>query len=189
MNAITGIKPANLVGTQNENGQSNLAIFSSVVHLGSNPPLIGMITRPVAEVPRHTYQNILKTGYYTINSVPVNKTENAHYTSAKFEKGESEFESCGFQEEYLANFAAPFVKESAIKIGLKLVEEIPIEINQTLMLIGEVQHLFIKEAFIGEEGYLDLANMEVAGVSGLNSYYRFEKLGEYPYARTEDWKK
>ena len=57
------------------------------------------------------------------------------------------------------------------------------------MLIGEVQHLFIKEAFIGEEGYLDLANMEVAGVSGLNSYYRFEKLGEYPYARTEDWKK
>ena len=58
INSITGYKPANLIGTKSKSYQSNLAIFSSVVHLGSNPALIGIITRPNT-VPRHTYKNII----------------------------------------------------------------------------------------------------------------------------------
>ena len=46
VNSITGIKPANLIGTISKNKISNVAIFSSVVHLGSNPALIGVIVRP-----------------------------------------------------------------------------------------------------------------------------------------------
>ena len=46
INSITGVKPSNLIGTKSKDGFSNLAIFSSVVHLGSKPPLIGFITRP-----------------------------------------------------------------------------------------------------------------------------------------------
>jgi flavin reductase (DIM6/NTAB) family NADH-FMN oxidoreductase RutF len=41
INSITGVKPANLIGTQSKEGNSNLAIFSSVVHMGSNPALVG----------------------------------------------------------------------------------------------------------------------------------------------------
>ena len=33
INSITGVKPANLIGSISDNGHSNLAIFSSVVHL------------------------------------------------------------------------------------------------------------------------------------------------------------
>ena len=40
INSITGVKPANLIGTRSSDGITNLAIFSSIVHLGSNPPLI-----------------------------------------------------------------------------------------------------------------------------------------------------
>ena len=40
INSITGVKPANLIGSISENGHSNLAIFSSIVHLGSNPCLL-----------------------------------------------------------------------------------------------------------------------------------------------------
>ena len=46
INSITGYKPANLIGSKSTKGKTNLAIFSSVVHLGSKPPLIGIITRP-----------------------------------------------------------------------------------------------------------------------------------------------
>ena len=46
INSVTGYKPANLIGTKSRGGISNLAIFSSVVHLGSKPPLIGIVTRP-----------------------------------------------------------------------------------------------------------------------------------------------
>ena len=35
ISAITGVKPANLVGTISSDGIHNLAIFSSVVHMGS----------------------------------------------------------------------------------------------------------------------------------------------------------
>jgi flavin reductase (DIM6/NTAB) family NADH-FMN oxidoreductase RutF len=43
-------------------------------------------------VPRHTYQNIKSTGWYTINQVHQEITDKAHYTSAKFVESESEFE-------------------------------------------------------------------------------------------------
>ena len=90
INSITGIKPANLISTIDERNRLNLAIFSSVVHLGSNPALIGFILRPQQKVRRHTYENILENGYYTINHLPNNKTLEGHYTSAKFDKETSE---------------------------------------------------------------------------------------------------
>ena len=189
INSITGIKPANLIGTQNTNGQTNLAIFSSVVHLGSNPPLLGMITRPVDEVPRHTYSNIKETGFYTINSVPDHLTEAAHFTSAKFNEEESEFDTCGFKPMYIDGFPAPFVEESAIKIGLKLIEEVPLKINGTILLIGEIVHLIADDNCISSEGYLNLQKMKIAGISGLNSYYSLQKISDYPYARRENWLK
>ena len=60
INSITGIKPANLISTIDERNRHNLAIFSSVVHLGSNPALIGFILRPQEKIRRHTYENILE---------------------------------------------------------------------------------------------------------------------------------
>ena len=136
INSITGYKPANLIGTISEQGTTNLAIFSSAIHLGSDPALIGCIMRPHT-VPRHTYENILATGSYTMNHVHESYTKQAHDTSAKFDRNESEFRGTGLNEEYLDDFPAPFVAESPIKVALTLVEEIPIKINQTNLLIGE----------------------------------------------------
>lgn len=186
MNSISGIKPANLIGTQNKNGQSNLAIFSSVVHLGSNPALLGCITRPVEEVPRHTFANILETKHYTINHVPTSHVERAHYTSAKFDAATSEFDACGFTEDYLDGFEAPFVQESPIKIGMKLEEVIEIKINDTKLVIGSVQHLLIDERLLSQENYINLEEAGVAGISGLNRYYSLDLIAEYPFARPNE---
>jgi flavin reductase (DIM6/NTAB) family NADH-FMN oxidoreductase RutF len=186
VNSITGIKPANLIGTVSKNGKSNVAIFSSVVHLGSNPALIGVIVRPTGEVPRNTFENILSTGHYTINHVGEDFIKNAHYTSAKFDSETSEFEVCNLTEEYLGDFKAPFVKESPIKIGMKLVESIPIERNGTILVIGEVEQVIIPDEALSSKGYVDLAEANVAGISGLNSYYKLEKITSFPYARVSE---
>ena len=45
INSITGIKPANLVGSRSADGFDNVAIFSSLVHLGSNPAQLGLVMR------------------------------------------------------------------------------------------------------------------------------------------------
>ena len=86
VNSITGIKPGNLIATMSKENKTNLAIFSSVVHLGSNPALLGFILRPQEKVRRDTYNNILESGSYTINHLPNNLTKNGHYTSAKFKR-------------------------------------------------------------------------------------------------------
>ena len=186
INSITGIKPANLIGTISDDGQTNLAIFSSVVHLGSNPAILGMVMRPQADVRRHSWENIMQNGFYTINHVHQDFILQAHYTSAKFEKEESEFEKCGLTEEYLADFKAPFVKESHIKIGMKFLQAIPIEINQTTLIIGEILHAIIPDKAVDEKGHIDLANAETAGISGLNSYYSLNKIAQFPYARPHE---
>ena len=186
INSITGVKPANLIGTKGQTGHSNLAIFSSVIHLGSNPPLIGMISRPVGEVERHTIENLENSPFYTINHVTTSHIKQAHYTSAKWDREQSEFEKCGFTEEYIEDFSAPFVRESNIKMGMKVVDSIDIKLNGTILIIGSIECIMIPENIMSEEGYLHLEDAETAGISGLNSYYRLSKIGEFPYARVHE---
>ncbi len=137
INSITGYKSANLIGSINNNGITNVAIFSSVVHLGANPSLIGFIQRPITEQ-SHTYKNIIENGYYTINHIHPNFLKNAHYTSAKFKVNISEFNTCHLTESFIENFTAPFVQESNVKIGLQFIQEIPIALNNTKLIIGKI---------------------------------------------------
>jgi len=186
INSITGYKSANLLGSCSSDGRTNLAIFSSAVHIGANPALIGIIMRPLT-VPRHSYQNIQQTGVYTLNHVNVASIRKAHYTSAKFAENKSEFEACGFTARYTEGFAAPFVAESRLQIGLELVEEIPIKSNGTLLLIGQVKHLRLPEEIIKENGQLALDSLQTACISGLNTYYEATELATFPYARVEEF--
>ena len=183
INSVTGIKPANLIGTISDAGIPNLAIFSSVVHLGSNPAIVGFMVRPQQEVRRHTYENIMHNGLYSINHVHANFAERAHYTSAKFDAEISEFVSCGLTEQYIEGFAAPFVQESRLKLGMRFLEAIPVQINNTHMIVGEILHAIIPDEAIEDHGHLDLTQVGSIGISGLNSYYQLEKIGKYPYAR------
>jgi flavin reductase (DIM6/NTAB) family NADH-FMN oxidoreductase RutF len=186
INSITGIKPGNLIGSMNNDKTTNLAIFSSVVHLGSQPALLGFILRPQVNVVRDTYNNIMSNKLYTINHLPENHTLNGHYTSAKFNSNESEFEFCKFNEWFHDGFDAPFVKESSLKIGLKFQESIPIKINNTIMIVGSVEHIFVNSEALSEEGYIDLEKLHSTGIGGLNSYYKLKKISSYPYARRNE---
>ncbi|MFK8039415.1 MAG: flavin reductase family protein [Crocinitomicaceae bacterium] len=183
INAISGIKPGNLIGTKSKKNGSNLAVFSSVVHLGSSPALLGFILRPTGNVLRNTYSNILETGKYTINHIHISMIEKAHYTSAKFDESISEFKMCGLTESYLHSFEAPFVEESVIKMGMNYIDTIPIPVNGTKMVIGEIQHLILPNESISEEGYVDLSLSNSIGVGGLNNYYELNKTVEFPFAR------
>lgn len=182
VNAISGFKSANLIGTQNAEGLTNLAIFSSVVHLGSQPPLMGMINRPVEASP-HTLGNIEALGYYTINHVHAAHVAQAHQTSAKYPAEVSEFEACGFTSQYTDIQPAPYVAECKVKMGLKLEEVIPLKINGTYLIIGSVLELIVPEGSISPDGYLDLSAMGTVTLSGLETYYKTEEIARLGYAR------
>ncbi len=58
------------------------------------------------------------------------------------------------EEIYIDNFYAPFVKESKVKIGLKLVEEITINSNNTILIVGRVTKIKTRNELIEEDGSL-----------------------------------
>jgi flavin reductase (DIM6/NTAB) family NADH-FMN oxidoreductase RutF len=68
INSLGGFKSLALIGTRSREGNTNLAVFNSLFHIGTNPPLFGLIVRPDS-VDRHTLSNILETGEFTVNHV------------------------------------------------------------------------------------------------------------------------
>jgi flavin reductase (DIM6/NTAB) family NADH-FMN oxidoreductase RutF len=185
INGISGFKPAALIGTRSPRGNSNLAMFSSIIHLGADPALIAFIQRPVG-VSGDTYRNILSSGVYTINLVTASILEKAHYTSAKFDPEISEFSTCALTEEWIEGFDAPGVKECPIKFGLRLVEEIPIKHNNTKMMIGSIQWLQLNDGLLENDGNVNLNRAEILAVSGLENYHLPKHLRSLPYARATE---
>jgi flavin reductase (DIM6/NTAB) family NADH-FMN oxidoreductase RutF len=182
VNSLSGIKTANLVGTISKENVTNLAIISSLVHLSSSPALLGMMLRPTS-VPRHTYSNIKQTRVFSINMVGVDFIDKAHYTSAKFDVAESEFEKCGLTEEYFSESIAPCVKESPVKILMQYEGEYHIRESNTILIVGSIQSVHLPASAVDEKGMFNLEEMEIAGVSGLNTYYRVSKEANFAYAR------
>ena len=183
VNSITGIKPANLIGTTSKDGNSNLAIFSSIIHLGSHPALIGFISRPDKKSRRDTLNNILETKCYTINHIHQDFIEQSHKTSGKYKKDVSEFKMCNLTEDFLFDFPAPFLKESRIKMGLKLKNIINITDNETKLIIGSIEHVYIDDIALEDNGNINLEIINDVGIGGLNNYYKLEKIVNYPHFR------
>lgn len=182
VNSLSGFKSANLVGTVDDQGQQNLAMVSSVFHLGAHPPLVGMIMRP-ASVPRHTLENIISTGCYTINHVHPAIFESAHQTAARYDKTVSEFDAVGLTAEASAVITAPYVTESRLKFAVELSSQQELEANGTVLVIGKIVELMVDEAVVQPDGYVDIEALESVAVTGLDSYHTTQRLSRLSYAK------
>lgn len=183
INSLSGFKSANLIGTIDSSQNTNLAIVSSVVHLGANPPLMAYINRP-ASVARHTLDNIITTGQFTINHVNQDIIDQAHQTSARYAQGHSEFRATELTEQFIDNFKAPFVQQSRIKIGLSYVEHHTL-LNNTVMVIGEIKHAQVSSEAIGDDGLIDIESLGTVAVSGLDTYHRTATVKRLAYAKPD----
>ena len=181
-NSLGGFKSIGLVGTQNKNNQTNLAIIGSILHIGSNPPLFGMIFRP-GVVPRHTLENILETGFYTINHVNETIFKSAHQTSARYDREISEFNATDLTPSYKDEFWAPFVSESNVQLAMEFKEKIELTINNTVLVIGEVKNVYFPEDCLLADGFLDLEKAESITCSGLDSYHKTTRIDRLSYAK------
>lgn len=184
INSLSGFKAANLVGTVNSKGQTNLAVFSSAVHIGAHPPLQGLVFRPDS-VSRHTFENILDTGVYTLNHINRDIYPQAHQTAARYGREVSEFDATGLTAEYSGGFAAPYVREATIQAGMAYREHHRLEINGTILLIGEVVFLRFPENVMEADGFLDLERAGTVAISGLDSYHTTTRLARMAYAKPD----
>jgi len=182
INSCTGFKSANLLGTKSTTGTPNVAVFSSITHLGSNPPLIGFVLRPTT-VPRDTYKNIKETGVFTVNHIHSEIIADAHHSSAKYPENISEFSQTSLEEEYVDGFHAPYVKGAKIRLGCKFLNEYEIKENDTLLLVSEIENLYIDSNIQEEDGWLNLQKADTVTINGLDGYAKPQLLDRFPYAR------
>lgn len=185
VNSLSGYKSANLIATKSKDEISNVAIFSSVIHLGSNPPLLGFILRPTS-VDRNTYDNLVSTQQFTVNHVHKDIIKEAHHTSAKYDGTVSEFNKTNLTEEYKKNFYPPFVKEAKIQIGCKMVNYYFIKENDCRLIIGEIEHLFFDENIQQKDGWLNLEKAQSVAINGLDGYAETQLLNRFAYARPDE---
>jgi len=182
VNSCMGFKSANLIGTTSKNGSHNLAIFSSVTHLGSDPALLGFILRP-ATVPRHTYVNIKENSYFSVNAITQSFIKAAHQTSANYPQEINEFEVTGIEEEMKDGISVPFVKESPVQILCKYLNEYQIVENDTLHIIASIESIFVRPDLLGDDYWIQLDKGNVVAINGLDGYAKTELLERLPYAR------
>lgn len=182
INSLAGFRQAVLVGTKSVDGHTNLAIFNSLIHLGSNPALFGLINRPES-VQRDTLQNILETKEYTLNYIRSAQYQKAHQTSARYDKGVSEFEQVGFDELYHPSFYAPFVQDAVVKIAMKFEDSIPIPLNGTIIIIGSIMHVDMDASMVGADGFVALSEADILISQGLDAYFVTKPVGRMPYAK------
>lgn len=170
INSCTGYKSANLIATKSIEGSTNVAIFSSVTHLGNSPSLIGFFIRPTNDL-KGTYKNIMETGYFTVNHITIDMIADAHHTSANYESGISEFDKTNLEEEYKEGFNTPFVKGSPVQLYCKFVNEYLIKENETIHIIASIEHVFFDEELKHKDGWLQLDKGNVVTLSGIDAYF------------------
>ena len=187
VNSLSGFKSANLVGTAGEDGLPACCMVSSVVHLGSNPALLGVVFRPPGD-DAHNYYNLQRSGAFTINHVTASIHEAAHQTSARYPADTSEFDAVGLTPHWHGEgenrFAAPAVSESPVRIGLTVSEDLLLP-NRCRFVIGAVQWVDFDAELQAKDGFLDLAAGEVVTVGGLDAYHTAERVARLSYAKPD----
>lgn len=184
INSLGGFKSLALIGTKSSSGQTNLAAFNSLFHLGADPALFGFVVRPDS-ADRHTLSNIRSTSFFTLNHVREEFYKKAHHTSARFAEDVSEFSATGLSEHYEKDFHAPYVKESVVRIAAQHVRTIPIEENGTVIVIAKYVNISIPETCINEDGFVDLSAAGTITSAGIDAYYKTELIGRLSYAKPD----
>lgn len=182
INSCTGYKSANLIGSCSDDGILNLAIFSSITHLGSNPSLLSFIVRPTV-VPRDTYRNIIDKKFFTVNHIHLEDIEDAHHTSARYPANISEFDVTKFESEFLNDFPAPFVKSSKIKLACEFLNKYEIKENDTLLMVAEIKDIYYEKELLSKDGWLQLDKAKSVAINGLDGYALPSLINRYQYAK------
>jgi len=180
--SLPGAKPISLIGTVDVAGQFNLAPFSSLLHLGSSPCLLGMVSRP-EHADRHTLANLRETRAWTINHLHPAILDAAHQCSARYPKDVSEFTATGLTAHFHPGFPAPFVAESRFRIGLELEEIIPIPANDTCLIVGRVVLVQVAQENLLENGGIDLVRIDCLASTALDTYFQIQPLARLAYAK------
>jgi flavin reductase (DIM6/NTAB) family NADH-FMN oxidoreductase RutF len=185
INSVTGYKSANLLATRSKDGVDNVAIFSSVTHLGSNPAMFSFIQRPLGYDVGHTYNNLKDTGHITLNHINLELVDRAHQSSAKYAESTSEFAELGIESLTRDGINAPFVKNAAIQVAARYEGEYYIEENKCILVLCRITDIFLNDGILQGDGWLNLEKAGSLTINGLDGYATGKVRKRLSYAQVD----
>ena len=182
INSLIGPKNVHVLITRTDENLWNAAIFNSGIHVGSSPPYVGFLLRPTT-VSRHTYANLKKYPYATLNAVSRDFYKQAHKTHKKFPAAVSEIVALGLSLRWAEGEDIPYLADSPLTARLRWVEEHLLTVNQTRLLVFAVEKVWTNQLPTAD-GYLPLHALGLVAGGGCDAYYELEFLGREPIERS-----
>ena len=128
-NSCTGYKSANLIGTVSEKGIYNVAIFSSITHLGSDPALLSLLSRKAGDDKANGTKWISKgKGDYSIETVELEDYGTTIILDVK--KAEKEF----IDDFRIRGVISKYSDHITVPIMMKE--------NNTLLIVAEINDIY-----------------------------------------------
>lgn len=183
VNSITGYKSANLLATKDKNGVDNVAVFSSVTHLGSDPALFSFVQRPLGYGVGHTYYNLKETGSITLNHINVPLVKQAHQSSSKYEQSQSEFAVLNIKKVERDGIYAPFVAAAPVQVAATYLSEYAIKENNCILVICKITDIFLANDILKPDGWVNLEQAGTVTINGLDAYATAQNQERLSYAQ------
>lgn len=176
--AIVVPRPIGWISSVSRDGKANLAPYSFFNGCGDNPPLVmfsqtGRKSRP--EPFKDSIANIRETGVFATNLVTRKLAEAMNVSSGTYPAGSDEFETAGLTKADCEMIAAPRIAECPVSMECKVVrilDDLPVwrDYSFNIMVIGEVVGIHIDEAYLTEDGRLDILRLNPVSRMGYMDY-------------------
>ena len=81
---------------------------------------------------------------------------------------------------------SPYVKGSNVRFGCKYLNEYDIKENNTILVVASIEHLYVDEKSIGEDGWIRLDKAKTVTINGLDGYAETKLIDRFKYARQKN---
>ncbi len=168
-------RPIAFVTTRSADGIVNLSPFSFFNAFGANPPVVAFSPafRGSDGSSKHTYENILETGEFTISTVSYSMVEQMSLSSADWPREVDEFDVTGLTPTPSTVVSPPGVAESPMFMECTLMHHLSLGDGPASgnLLVGEVKMFHIKDSlFVGK--YPDVDRLDLVARMGGPQYCR-----------------
>lgn len=181
-NTLSGPKPCWLMGTLHPDGRPNFGLFSNVVHIGANPPALGILFRPLTVV-RHSWDNLHREQFCALSLVNRSMLGGAHQLSAPWEANVDEAKVSGLAVETWNK--AVVIKDAPVQLLCRPVESLAIQWNQTQLQVLAIEEVRVQEGLVAADGLVDMVAADAIASLGLDAYLQVMPAARYRYAKTD----
>lgn len=161
-------RPIAWITTTDDDGNENLAPFSSYTYVSATNPVVAFNTPNESHGGlKDTARNALDTGEFAVNVVTEPHLDQMDHTSAPLSPTESEFELAGIEPAECRRIDPPRVADSPITLECTVYDSLTI--YDRLMILGDVEYVHLADSVL-TNGELDMEKLPTVGRLG-GPYY------------------